>query len=155
VSAALESVDGYSVAADSLGLERVANGSALVDDLDVRLLEHRQPLRGIVARGLHGLDPALDDDLEQARIVGGCERGKERHVDAEGLVGHFAASRDLVGELLGCALGQASDDAEAARVGDGRGQLGEADEMHAALDDRVLDPEEFSDSRLHISYLLV
>ena len=151
VAAAFEAVDGNGIAADALGLERVANGRALVDDLDARLLEHRHPLRGIVARRLHDLDAALDDDLEQPRIVGGRESGKKGHVHAEGLVGHFPASRDFVGELLGRALREPRDDAEAAGVGDCRGKLGEANEMHAALDDRVFDAKEFGDSRLHRS----
>jgi hypothetical protein len=39
--------------------------------------------------------------------------------------------------------------AEASRVRDRRRHFGEADEMHAALDDRMFDAEEFSDSRFH------
>ena len=51
-------------------------------------------------------------------------------------------------------LGQAGDDAQAAGVGHRRRELGEADIMHAALDDRMLDAEQFSDCCLHLSLLL-
>ena len=40
---------------------------------------------------------------------------------------------------------------KAAGIRDGRGHLGEADIVHAALDDRVLDTEQFSDCCFHVS----
>ena len=40
-------------------------------------------------------------------------------------------------------------DAKAAGVRHCRGELGEPDVVHAALDDRVLDPEELSDPGFH------
>jgi hypothetical protein len=46
---------------------------------------------------------------------------------------------DLVGQQFRRALRQPGDHAEAARVGDRSRQLGEAHEVHAALDDGVLD----------------
>ena len=45
-------------------------------------------------------------------------------------------------------LGQRGEEAERAGVGDGRDQLGAADPLHAALDDRVLDAEHFGEARL-------
>ena len=47
-------------------------------------------------------------------------------------------------------LRQAGDDAEAAGVGDRRCHLGKADIVHAALDDRMLDAEQFGDAGLHV-----
>jgi hypothetical protein len=49
----------------------------------------------------------------------------------------------------GVRLREAGDDAQAAGVGHGRRHLGEADEVHAALDDGVLDAEQFGDAGLH------
>src|SRR3546814_9505400 len=58
-------------------------------------------------------------------------------------------SGDLAGEVVRGRLGEASDDPQAAGVGHRRGQFGIADEVHAALDDRMLDAEEFCDPGLH------
>src|SRR3546814_12024032 len=58
-------------------------------------------------------------------------------------------SGDLAGEVVRGRLGEASDDPQAAGVGHRRGQFGIADEVHAALDDRMLDAEEFCDPVLH------
>ncbi len=110
-----------------------------MDDLDAGLFQRRQPFLRVVAGGLDDLHAAFDDRLDIARIVGRRDRRQEGEVHAERLVGHLAAARDFLGEQLGRALGQAGDDAEAAGVGDRRGQFGEADKMHAALDDRVLE----------------
>ena len=42
--------------------------------------------------------------------------------------------------------GQGRDDAQAAGLGDGCGQLGPADPHHPALDDGMLDPHELSET---------
>jgi hypothetical protein len=103
-----------------------------------------------------GLLPAVSTALTPpsmmahvAGVVGRLDGGQKREVHAEGLVGHLAAARDLARQQLGRALRQAGDDAQPAGVGDGRGQLGKADEVHAALDDGVLDAEQFGDAGLH------
>ncbi|MNT10746.1 hypothetical protein D3C72_1455910 [compost metagenome] len=146
VAAALEAVDAHGVAADALGLERVAHRGALVDHLDARGLQRRHVGLGAAARGFHGLDAAFDDGRD---VLGVRRRGKGRQegeVHAEGLVGHLVAARDLAGQQLGRLLREARDDPQAAGVGDGRGQLGKADVVHAALDDGVADAEEFGDA---------
>jgi hypothetical protein len=56
---------------------------------------------------------------------------------------------DLVGQQFGRALREAGDDAQAAGVRHGSGQFGEADKVHAALDDGVLDAEHLGDLGLH------
>jgi hypothetical protein len=59
-------------------------------------------------------------------------------------------ARDLLGEKLRRLLRQAGDDAETARVGHRGGELGAADEVHAALDDWMADAEHFGDGGLHV-----
>ena len=120
-----------------------------MDHLEARLLERRQPLLWVVASRLHGLDAAVDDGADVAGVVGRAHGRQEGEVHAERLVRHLAAARDFPGEVLRRALGQAGDDAEPTGLRNRGGHLGEADKMHAALDDRMLDAEQFGDARLH------
>jgi hypothetical protein len=145
VAAALEAVDADRVAADRLGLERVAHRGALVDHLDAGLVQHRHPLLRVVAGGLHGLHAAVDDRLDVAGVVGRADRGQEGQVHAEGLVGHLAAAADLVGQQFRRALREAGDQTQAAGIRHGSGEFGEADKVHAALDDGMLDAEHLGD----------
>ncbi len=119
-----------------------------MDHLDAVLLEDRQPFRGVVARSLDDLDPARDDRRDETGIVRRGHRRQEGQVHPERLIGHLPAAGDLLRQVLGRALGQDGDDAEAAGVGDRRRHLGIAHHVHAALDDRMLDPEELGDARL-------
>ena len=64
-----------------------------------------------------------------------------------GLSVSAAAARDFFGQILRRRLRQRGDEAERAGVGDGRDQFGAADPLHAALHDRVLDADEFGESR--------
>ncbi len=149
MTAALEAVDADGVAADRLCLQRVAHRRALVDHLDAGGVQVRHHLLGVAAGRLDDLDAALDDRADVAGIVRRIDRRQERQVHADRLVGHVAAAADLFREGLRRLLRQAGDDAEPARVRHGGGQFGEADVVHAALDDRVLDAEEFGDAGLH------
>jgi hypothetical protein len=95
--------------------------------------------------------PALKAFLLCA-VIGGSGVGyvwQKSQIDAKGLVGHVAAAVDLAGQILGCALRQTGDDAEAAGVRDGSRHLGITDVMHAALDDRMPYSKEFGDARSH------
>lgn len=56
---------------------------------------------------------------------------------------------DLVLEHVG-GVADATDDAEAASVGDGSGQLGAGGDVHAGEDDGVLDPEHLGDGGLDL-----
>ena len=69
-------------------------------------------------------------------------------IDAERLVGQVAAARDFLGEVFRRRLRQRGDQPERAGIGDGGDQLGASDPLHAALDDRVLDADEFGEPRL-------
>ena len=146
MAGAFEAVDGDRVDADALRLERMAHRGAFVDDLDAVLLELGDVLLRVVARGLDDLDAAVDDRLTVFGIGRRLERRQDGQVDAEGLVGHVAAARDLLGELFRRRLGQRGDEAERAGIGHGRHQLGAAHPLHAALHDRVLDAEHFRKS---------
>src|SRR5712671_3831803 len=95
------------------------------------------------------LTPHFLDRRDIFRIGRRGEAWQEGEVHAERLVGHVATTRDFLGEQFRRLLRQAGNDTKAAGVGDGGGKLGKADIMHAALDDRMLDAEQFSDCCLH------
>ena len=76
VSAALEAVDRDRIAADILGLQRVAHRGAFVDHLDAGILEMGHHLLSRVAAGrLDHFHAALDDRFHDGRIV---RRGQAR-----------------------------------------------------------------------------
>ena len=120
---------------------------ALVDHLDAVVLELRQERLGVVARRLHDLDAGRDDGVDVFAVGARHERRQDRQVHAERLVGHLAAARDLLDQVLGRRLRQRREEAQRAGVGDRRGQLGAADPLHAALHDGVLHPEHLGESR--------
>jgi hypothetical protein len=57
--------------------------------------------------------------------------------------------RDFLRQQIRRLLGQSGDDAETARIRDCGGQFRKADVMHAALHNRMLDAEQFSDGCFH------
>ena len=83
--------------------------------------------------------------LQVLRVRRRRDRRQDREVHAERLIGHGAAARDLLPQILGCRLRECREDAEPARVGDCRGEFGRADPLHAALNDRIFDFEKFGD----------
>ena len=96
VAGALEAVDRDGVDAERLGLDRVADRRRLVDHLDAVLLEVLDVLDRVGAGRLDDLDAGLDDRLAVLRIGRRGDRGQDRQVDAEGLVGQLAAAGDLL-----------------------------------------------------------
>ncbi len=126
----------------------MADAGAFVDDLDAVLLEFGDVFLRLVAGGLDDLDAGLDDGLAVFRIGRRLDRGQNGEVHAERLVGHVAAACDFLGEVFRRRLRQRGDQAERAGIGDGGDELGAADPLHAALDDRVLDANELGESRL-------
>ncbi len=120
---------------------------ALVDHLDAVLPELRQERLGIVAGRLHDLDAGRDDGVDVFAVGARHERRQDRQVHAERLVGHLAAARDLLHQVLRRRLRQRGQETERAGIGDGRGQLGASDPLHAALHDGVLHPEHLRESR--------
>ncbi len=149
MAAALEPVDRHRVAPDRLRLQRMAHAGALVDHPDPRVLQIWKHRLRIVACGLDHRDPAFDDRADIARIVGRVDRGQEGQVHAEGLVGHVPAARDLVRKVARRLLREPGNDPEPARIRHRRGHFGQSDEVHPALDDRMLDPEHFGNRGLH------
>jgi hypothetical protein len=149
VTAALEAVHADRVATDALGLQRMAHRRALVDHLDTVLLQHRHERLGTAASRLDDAHATLDDGPDVLGIRRRHEHRQERDVHADRLVRQVACSLDLGRELLGRRLRERSDHAEAARVRHGGRQFGKPDEMHATLDDRVLDAKEVGDAGLH------
>ncbi len=143
MAGAFETVDRDGVDAHALGRERVADAGAFVHDLDAVLLEFVDMLLRLVAGGLDHCDTALDDGGAIFGVRRRLDRGQDGEVDAKRLVGEVAAARDFPGQVLRGRLGQRRDEAERAGIRNGGDQLGAPDPLHAALDDRVLDADEF------------
>ena len=112
-------------------------------------LRLRDEVLGIVAGGLDDLDAALDDRLQILGVRRRRDRGQDRQVHAERLVGHAAAALDLLAQILRRRLRQRGQDAEAAGIRDRGCQFGSADPLHAALNDRIFDAEQLGDLRSH------
>ena len=136
-----ETVDGNRINAHALSRQGVADGGAFVDDLDAVFLEVVHMLLRLVARGLNDLDAAFDDGGAILRIGRRLDGRQDRQVHTEGLVGHFLAAGDLLGEIFRRRLGKCGDEAEAARIGDGGHERRLADPLHATLDDGMFDAE--------------
>jgi hypothetical protein len=149
MSAALKTVDADRIAADRLGLQGMTDRGAFVDYLDIGSLERRHVLLRAAAGGLDDLDAAFPDRSDVFRIGRRREGRQEGQVHAERFVRHIVTAGDLLGEQFRCPLRQTGDDAEAAGIRHRRGQFREADIMHAALNDGVLDTEHFSDRCFH------
>lgn len=134
VAGALEAVDAEEVDAELDGGEGVADGGALVEDDDAGSLELLDDGAGRVAGRLDDADALVNDGLGVRGVVGGHHGGQQGHVDGKGLLGEGAAAADLVAEGGRVGEDEGRDDAEAARVGDGGGEVGCANVHHAALD---------------------
>src|SRR3546814_9309380 len=69
-----------------------------------------------------------------------------RQVDAEGLAGHCATALGLGAKRIGRGLRQRGENAETAGIRHRRREFCAADPHHAALDDRMLDAEQFGEA---------
>src|ERR1700682_5044109 len=147
MTGALEPVDADAVHAQALRLDRMPHRGALVQHLDPVVVEHRQMWRRIGSGGLHDLDAGVDDDLAVLVVGRRIDGRQDREVHPERLVGQIAATGNLAGQIGGCGLGQRGDESQGAGVGHRRHQLGPADPLHAALHDRVVDPERLGELR--------
>src|SRR5215212_728964 len=107
------------------------------------LPEFSDVLLRLVAGRLDDFDAALDNGLPIFGVRRRFYRGENGQIDAERLVGHLAASRDLAGQILRRWLRQRGNESERASIGDGGDQLGPANPLHPALDDWVLDSDQF------------
>ena len=120
-----------------------------MNDFDVVFFENWQPFRRVVPSGFNRLHTAVDDDLNVFCIWGRCNGWKESQIHAERLVCQFLAFRNFFGQIFWCSLRERCDDAQTTCIGNGRCQLSKANKVHAALNDRVLNVEEFCDSSFH------
>ena len=110
------------------------NRRALVQDdapSFFQLPDHRP---GGVPRRLDDADALGEDGARVGWVVGRRQRRQQRQVDGERLRCERFAFADFGAQRVGTGLRECGDDAEAAGVGDGGGELGVADPLHAALD---------------------
>ena len=147
MTAALEAVHADRVAADGLGLERVAHAGALWITFTLASCSTGEPLLRVVARGLNHFDAAVEDGVDVARVVGAADDGQEGEVHP--------------GTVCRSGRGTSRSPRPAAGVGWVRpvmmpnppalltaaAEFSEPDVVHAALDDGVLDAEQFGDAR--------
>jgi hypothetical protein len=124
----------------------MADAGAFMHDHDAVLLELGDVFLRLVAGGLDDLDAALDDRLAIFGIRRRLDRGQDGQVDAKRLVGEAATTRDFLRQIFGRRLRQRGDEAERAGIGHCRDQLSPADPLHAALDDRMFDADQFGKS---------
>jgi hypothetical protein len=147
MSGALEPVDGDRAHAELLRLERMAHGCALVDHLDASCPERRLMLGRIRFRRLDDLGAALDDCLAIFLVRGRGDGRQDGEVDAEGPVGHRAASRDLDRERLRGRVRQCREKSKRTRIGHGGNQFGSSHPLHLALGDGMVDLEQLCEAR--------
>src|SRR5271167_1339733 len=100
-----------------------------------------KPFFRIVASSLDNTHAAIDDCADITRIVRRRNYRQKRQVHAEWLARHFAAAPNLVCKCFRRSLRQGGYDAESTGIRDGGSQFGEADVMHATLNDWMVDAE--------------
>lgn len=105
----------------------MTDGSALVKNNTPSLLQLRDDGAGAVARGLDDLDALINDGLGVGAVVRRVERREKGDVDAKGVLGQGSALLDLLAQVGGRGEDERRDDAQAAGVGDGGGELSVAD----------------------------
>ena len=153
MAGALEAVHADDVAADFLGLQGMANGSAFVNHGYPRLLDSGQIRLGVAPRRLDDLHPGLHDGLGVFIVRHGLDGGQDGEVHGEGPVGHPLTSGDLLRQSLRRGLGEGGEGAQGAGVGDGGGEFGEPHPLHPPLNDGMLDAEFFGESGFHCGFL--
>jgi hypothetical protein len=106
-------------------------------DLHALFAHALRPGPGRAQAGDEDGDLLFEDDVHQ--LVGVGQALGQKQVDAEDLAGEALGLPDLIPERLGVQH-RASQDAQAAGVGDGGRQLGQGDAAHAGLYDRTRCP---------------
>lgn len=89
------------------------------------------------------LDVLVNDDLRIGIVIRGNHGGEKRQVYAERLLGHLTTPADLFPQVFRRRLGERGEDSETAGVGNGGGELGVSNPLHAALDNGDGDAESF------------
>ena len=113
-------------------------------DLDTGSLPRGHIFARVACAGGQHLDLFVDRELRQ--IIG--VRGEQHDVHAERLVRDLTRLADLVADII-YRRGAACNDAEAACLGYGSGEMMLGDPRHRALHDRIFDAEKFCDLGFH------
>ncbi len=127
-----------------LGAFRVAGVDHGRDHLAAVLMGPLDDPVALPQREVDDRDLLREHDL---RVFRGA-RDEERGVAAEGLVGQAADLPDRLPRLFRVE-GTRGENAQPARIGDGRHHLRNADPAHAGEKNGILDAEQFGDARLH------
>ena len=122
-----------------------------MNNLNAGLFERRHILLRTAPGRFHNFYALGDNRLDIARIIGVGKARQECQINADRLVRHVFATRDFIGKVFRCFLGQTGDDAEPASIGNSRRHFRETDIMHTALNDGVLNAEKFCNTRFHFS----
>ena len=108
VACTFKAVDGQEVHAQLDGGLGVSDRGALVQNDNAGLLQLLDYRTRVVAGGFDDLDTFLDNHLGVCGVVGRVEGGEEGQVDAEGVLGHGAASSDFLAQIFGGGLSEGS-----------------------------------------------
>ena len=112
-----------------------------MDHFHAGLMEALCEFLGTAGGGEDNFYTLLDEDIDKTVDF----RIHQRHIDAPGLVCGFAHLVDMFHQGFGV-HGSCSEETEATSVAHCGGQSPTADPHHTALDDGILDTEEFGDS---------
>src|SRR6516225_7007592 len=140
-----EPVDADGVATELLCFQGMPHGRAFVDHLDLSRLQRWHVLLRTAARRLHDFYAPFLDGGDVFAIGRLRETRQEREIHPKWLVRHVATARDFLRQEFRRLLCKSGDDTEPPGAGYRRGELGKADVVHAHLDDRMPDAEQFSD----------
>jgi hypothetical protein len=110
---------------------RIDGGDGVIDG-DARIVERRNELRRAARRGGDEFHTRIADETQHGVVL----QEADRQVDAEGRIRQFAHLQDLGLAVFGLAR-RGLDDAEAARLADGGGELRAGNPAHRRLDDRI------------------
>ncbi len=116
MATAFEAVHTHRVTPDFLGLQGMTNRGAFVNNLDPGVFEKWHISFGAAARGFNDFHAAFHDGVNIFRIGRCAETWQEGQVNADRLVRHILATRDLVGEVFRRFLSEGRNNAQAARI---------------------------------------
>ena len=121
-----------------------------MNDFNTGFFHQRHILFRAATGGFNNAHTTGDNRFDIARIIRIGEARQEGEVHTKRLVGHVIAFGNFIGQIFRRGLRQAGNDAKAAGIGNGSRHFGKADMVHAALNDRMLNAEKFSDTGFHV-----
>ncbi|MNP15533.1 hypothetical protein D3C76_1078970 [compost metagenome] len=149
VARGLEAIDGDDIGATALGRQRVAHRSAFMDDLDPVFLQAADHWRRVVAGRFHHLHTAFDDRIHPIAVVDALSRERQGQVHTKGFVREPACALDFTLQVGRGWLCAGRHHTEGASIGNRCGQFRTAYPLHATLNDRILDAQQFGDTGFH------